>query len=38
MLNQEKSFLDILEKKDSVICAKEEKIMHLERDLKDKNK
>jgi len=38
MLNTETSFREILDKKDAIILDKEEKIMHLERHLKDKNK
>jgi len=38
MLNKEKSFCEVLDKKDSMIYDREAKILQLERDLKDKNK
>ena len=38
MLNKEKSFTELLEKKDSIIRDKDELISRLKRDLSDKNK
>jgi len=38
LLNEEKNFREVLEKKDSLIRDKDEKIRHLEREWKDAHK